>query len=50
MTDQLPEPDGLNDDSIAPDDGGVPFGEPGEASDPDIRNTTPEQDRDENAD
>ncbi len=46
MTDQLPEPEGLTDESIAPDTGG-PLADPDEATDPDIRNTTRDQDAEE---
>lgn len=47
MTDQLPEPEGLTDEAIAPDDAGAPFADTNEATDPDIRNTTREQDEDD---
>lgn len=47
MTDQLPEPEGPTDESIAPDDAGVPFSDTDEATDPDIRNTKREQDKEE---
>jgi hypothetical protein len=44
VSDQHAGAEGLTDEEIAPDPGPAPLGEPSEASDPDIRNTTRGQD------
>jgi hypothetical protein len=44
MSDQPAEPEGLTDEQISPDAGPGALTDPEEASDPDIRNTTADQD------
>ena len=50
MTEQQPDPEGLTDDAISPDDGLGLQPHPEEATDPDLANTAPGDDDETDSD